>query len=124
MENKRVSIPNKMVTDSVVINFTALEKRRLELRFNIAYEDDHRKAMAIILSILNTHPDIINDPDDPMCVMEAHADSSIVLLMRAWLPTEKYWATRYDVIQKVKEEFDRNGITIPFNQVDMHIKNN
>ena len=83
MENKRVSIPNKMVTESIVINFTAQQKRR-----------------------------------------QAHADSSIVLLMRAWLPTEKYWATRYDVIQKVKEEFDTNGITIPFNQVDMHIKNN
>ncbi len=124
MENKRVCIPNKMVTDSIVINFTALEKRRLELRFNIAYEDDHNKAMAIILSILNTHPDIINEPDDPMCVMEAHDNSSIVLMMRAWLPTGKYWATRYDVIQKVKEEFDRNGITIPFDQVDMHIKNN
>lgn len=124
MENKRVSIPNKMVTESIVTNFTAMQKRRLELRFNIAYEDDHRKAMAIILSILNTHPDIINDPDDPMCVMEAHADSSIVLLMRAWLPTEKYWAARFEVIQKVKEEFDRSGITIPFNQVDMHIKNN
>ena len=123
MENKRVSIPNKMVTDSVVVNFTALEKRRLELRFNIAYEDDHKKAKAIILSILNSHPDIIHEPDEPMCVMEAHADSSIVLLMRAWLPTPKYWATRYDVIQKVKEEFDRNGITIPYNQVDMHIKN-
>lgn len=123
MENKRVSIPNKMVTDSVVVNFTALEKRRLELRFNIAYEDDHKRAMAIILSILNSHPDIIHEPDEPMCVMEAHADSSIVLLMRAWLPTSKYWATRYEVIQKVKEEFDTNGITIPFNQVDMHIKN-
>ncbi|MBO5576457.1 MAG: mechanosensitive ion channel family protein [Ruminococcus sp.] len=123
MENKRVSIPNKMVTESIVTNFTAMQKRRLELRFNIAYEDDHKKAMSVILSILGAHPDIINDPDDPMCVMEAHADSSIVLLMRAWLPTEKYWATRYDVIQQVKEEFDRCGITIPYNQVDMHIKN-
>ena len=123
MENKRVSIPNKMVTESIVINFTAQQKRRLELRFNIAYEDDHKKAMSIILAVLNTHPDIIDVPDEPMCVMEAHADSSIVLLMRAWLPTEKYWPTRYDVIQKVKEQFDREGITIPFNQVDMHIKN-
>ncbi len=124
MENKRVSIPNKMVTESIVTNFTAMQKRRLELRFNIAYDDDHRKAMAIILSILNTHPDIINDPDDPMCAMEAHGESAIVLLARAWLPTEKYWAARFEVIQKVKEEFDRSGITIPFNQVDMHIKNN
>ncbi len=124
MENKRVSIPNKMVTESIVTNFTAMQKRRLELRFNIAYDDDHKKAMAIILSILNTHPDIINDPDDPMCVMEAHGESAIVLLARAWLPTEKYWAARFEVIQKVKEEFDRSGITIPFNQVDMHIKNN
>lgn len=124
MENKRVSIPNKLVSESVVINFTALEKRRLELRFSIGYDDDHKKAMAVVLSILNTNPDILSAPDAPMCVMEAHGDSAIILLARAWLPTEKYWAARYDVIQKVKEEFDRNGITIPFQQVDMHIKNN
>ena len=123
MENKRVSIPNKLVTESVVINFTAMQKRRLELRFNIGYEDDHRKAMEIILNILSSRPDIMRDPDEPMCVMEAHGDSAIVLLMRAWLPTEKYWAVRFEVIQTVKEEFDRHGITIPFQQVDMHIKN-
>lgn len=122
-ENKRVSIPNAMVTQSIVTNFTAMEKRRLELRFSIGYQDDHNKAMRIILGLLNANPDVLRSPDEPMCVMESHGSSAVVLMMRAWLPTDKYWAVRYELIKKVKEAFDANGITIPFEQVDMHIKN-
>lgn len=123
IDNKRVSIPNAMVTQSIVTNSTAMDKRRLELQFSISYGDDHRKAIGIILDILNTQPDILITPDKPMCVMHEHGSSAIILLMRAWLPTEKYWAVRFEVIQRVKEEFDKHGITIPFEQVDMHIKN-
>lgn len=124
VENQAVCIPNGTVSKSTIINITAEDKRRLELKFSIGYNDDHHKAMEIIREIVNSDQRTLHDPDEPLIVMCDHSDSAVILMMRIWVPTEEYWNMRFKFIEKVKEKFDENGISIPFNQLDVHFDNN
>ncbi len=124
VENQAVCIPNGTVSKATIINYTAEEKRRLELKFSIGYCDDHHKAMELIREIVTAEQRILNTPDDPLIVMCDHGDNAVILMLRVWVSTEEYWDIRFKFIEKVKEKFDENGISIPFNQLDVHIENN
>lgn len=121
IENKAVMIPNGTVSKSTIVNLTAEEKRRLELKFSISYSDDHHKAMDIIRNVITADSRILHEPDEPLIAMCEHQDSAVILLLRVWVPTEQYWDMRFKFIEEVKEQFDANGITIPFNQLDVHL---
>ncbi len=122
IENKAVFIPNSTVARSAVTNFTSEDSRCLELRFSISYNDDHNAAIANILEILKADERILNKPKAPLAVMDEQGSSGIILMMRAWVKTEDYWQTRWDTIKAVKEKFDECGITIPYDQLDIHLK--
>lgn len=122
IDNKAVCIPNGTVSKSTIVNLTAEENRRLELKFSISYTDDHHKAMDIIRQIISEEPCVKNEPDPPLVAMCEHGKSAIVLITRFWIPTEKYWEIRFKTIERVKEEFDKSGISIPFDQLDVHLE--
>lgn len=124
LENKMIFIPNGVVSQSTITNITADDKRRLELKFSISYNDDHNKAMAILREMLNDEPRVINEPDKPLVAICEHGASAIILIMRVWIPTDAYWEIRYKFLKEAKERFDANGISIPFDQLDVHISNN
>lgn len=124
LENKMIFIPNGVVSQSTITNITADDKRRLELKFSISYNDDHNKAMAILREMLNDEPRVINEPDKPLVAVCEHGASAIILIMRVWIPTDAYWEIRYKFLKEAKERFDANGISIPFDQLDVHISNN
>ena len=94
----------------------------MDLEFSIAYSADSEKAKAIISEILEKHELVLKDPA-PFVRMSAHGASAIVIKTRAWVKTENYWGVYFDVTEAVKAEFDKNGIEIPFDQLDVHIKN-
>lgn len=121
LENKMIFIPNGVVSQSTITNITADDKRRLELKFSISYNDDHNKAMAILREMLNDEPRVINEPDKPLVAVCEHGASAIILIMRVWIPTDAYWEIRYKFLKEAKERFDANGISIPFDQLDVHI---
>lgn len=124
LENKMIFIPNGVISQSTITNITADDKRRLELKFSISYNDDHNKAMAILREMLNDEPRVINEPDKPLVAVCEHGASAIILIMRVWIPTDAYWEIRYKFLKEAKERFDANGISIPFDQLDVHISNN
>ena len=95
LENKMIFIPNGVVSQSTITNITADNKRRLELKFSISYNDDHNKAMAILREMLNDEPRVINEPDKPLVAVCEHGASAIILIMRVWIPTDAYWEIRY-----------------------------
>ena len=121
VDNKAVFIPNSTVAKSAVTNFTAEEHRRLELKFSISYSDDHRAAMELVREILESDSRVLSAPDKPLVVMGEHGSSAIILLTRAWVKTEEYWDVRWDMLEKVKECFDENGVSIPYGQLDVHL---
>ena len=122
-DNKVVYIPNGPLSSGNVVNYSVKDTRRVDFTFSIAYSDDFEKAKKIVMDILTSHTLILDDPA-PMVRVCAHNSSSIDLVARAWVKSDDYWTVNFDVLEAVKSAFDKEGIEIPFNQLDVHVKNN
>ncbi len=121
-DNKVVYIPNGTLANGDIVNYSEKDLRRLDLTFSIGYADDYDKAKKIIADILSNHELVLKDPV-PFVRMAEHGASSINIKARAWVNNADYWTVNFDVLESVKKEFDENGIEIPFNQLDVHIRN-
>lgn len=121
-DNKVVYIPNGTLSTSSVINYSMKDTRRVDFTFSIGYSADFEKARTVLENICNTHELVLKDPA-PMVRMSAHSASSIDIVTRVWVKSADYWTVNFDIIEAVKREFDANGIEIPFNQLDVHVKN-
>ena len=121
-DNKVVYIPNGTLSTSSVINYSMKDTRRVDFTFSIGYSADFAKAKAILENICSSHELVLQDPA-PTVRMSAHSASSIDIVTRVWVKSEDYWTVNFDILETVKREFDANGIEIPFNQLDVHVKN-
>lgn len=120
-DGKIVSIPNGNVSEAKIINYTESPNRRIELKFDISYDADFRMARELILGIIKAEKLIHTDPA-PIVRMTSQNDSSVSLDVLVWVSNNDYSEVRYSLIEAVKETFDANGIEIPYNQLDLHIK--
>lgn len=123
IDNKRVIVPNSKVWGAPIINYTALKTRRVDMSVGISYSDDINKAITIAMNLLKNHKDVLKDPA-PMVAVDELADSSVNLIIRPWVKTEDYWTTKWEITHKIKELFDKEGISIPFPQTDVHLFQN
>ena len=121
-DNKVIYIPNGSLANGNIINYSEKDTRRVDFDFSIAYNADSDKAKAIITDILTSHELVLKD-NEPFVKIAAHGESAIVIKARVWTKSADYWTVNFDVLEAVKKEFDKNGIEIPFNQIDVHIKN-
>ena len=122
MDNKKITIPNGMISNGAVVNVTAQEKRRLDIEVGIGYTSDMKKAKEILYSIYESDPRVIKEDGITVYVGQL-AESAVIIGGRGWTKTEDYWSVRWDIIESIKEEFDKAGIEIPYNQLDVHLKN-
>ena len=100
---------------------TAEEKRRLDIEVGIAYQADLKKAREICEAIMKRDERILDTESQKVVVSEL-AESSVVLKVMCWVQPADYWNTRWDTIEAIKKGFDENGVEIPFNQLDVTIK--
>jgi len=121
-DNLRAIIPNAHITGGNIINYTVNGKRRVDLVIGISYEDDLRKAKKIIQDTLAADQRVLQDPASNVAVFEL-ADSSVNFVVRPWVKAADYWDVYFETTENVKLALDKNGITIPFPQRDVHIKN-
>ena len=121
-DNKVVYIPNGALANGNIVNYSENELRRVDFTFSISYNNDFEKAKAIINKIFEEHELTIKEKAPTVRVV-AHNASSIDIAARAWAKSSDYWTVYFDVLEKVKTEFDKSGIEIPFNQLDVHVKN-
>lgn len=121
-DNKVVYLPNGKLSTSEIVNYSEKDLRRVDLSFSIAYSDDFTKAQKIILDVAANESLILKDPEGTVR-MSAHADSAIVISAKFWCKNADYWTVFFDMTENVKKAFDENGIEIPFNQLDVHVKN-
>lgn len=121
IDNKKVMIPNSQVSSSKVVNYSAEKMRRLDLTFSIGYEDDIKRAKQIVLDEIENNPLSTSEPMPPFVGVASHSASSIDLTARIWVATEDYWTLKFELLESVKYAFDNNNISIPFNQLDVHI---
>ena len=120
-DNKTITIPNGTLSNSTVTNVTAMDNRMLELKVGIAYEADIRTAKAVLERVYREHPMVKKDEDIKVFV-DSLGDSSVVLGIRGWVETSNYWQTRWDILERIKLSFDEAGIEIPYNKMDVHLK--
>lgn len=121
-DNKIVYLPNGKLSTSEIVNYTEKNTRRVDLTYSISYADDFEKAEQIVKEVAAANPKILQEPA-PKARITAHSASSIDLFCPVWCKTEDYWDVLFDMNEQVKKAFDLNGISIPFNQMDVHVKN-
>lgn len=121
-DNKDVYIPNGVAATSAITNYSSEGSRRVDMVFGISYDNDHRKAVAAITDVVEAHPLVLNDPAPFVRLSELGA-SSLNITVRVWAKSEDYWTVYFDLIEQVKERFDKENIVIPYNQLDVHMIN-
>lgn len=121
IENKVIVIPNGKLMNNSLTNVTERDERRLDLKVGISYESDLKKAKEILERLLLSHKDILTNEDWKVFV-DSLADSSVVLGIRAYVKMEKYWDTRWELLEQIKLTFDEEGIEIPYNQLTVHMQ--
>lgn len=121
VENQVVTMPNSSVFGNTIINITTMPWRRALITVGISYDADLRKAKQILERLMAEDERVLKDPAPAVWVTEL-ADSSVNLSARPCMNTPDYWATRCELIEKIKLTFDEEGIEIPFPQMDVHVR--
>jgi small conductance mechanosensitive channel len=119
VDNKRIIIPNAKVWGEPIVNYTALKQRMIMMSVGISYSDDMSKAIELVIKVLKDHKKVLKDPS-PLVAVDELGDSSVNIVVRPWVQTSDYWTTKRELTQSIKETFDKNGISIPFPQRDVH----
>lgn len=121
VDNKTIVIPNGVLANSSLTNVTAKAERQLDLRVGISYNSDLKKAKELLLRLLKDTPGVIQDEKLNVFVDEL-GESAVILGVRAWVKTDEYWQTRWDLLEDIKLTFDEEDIEIPYNQLTVHVK--
>ncbi len=119
-DNKLITMSNKNVWGSVIINTSALDKRRIDMVIPVAYNTDLEKAKSVITGLLSSYSEVLKDPE---MKIEVHtlADSSINFIVRPWTANADYWTVYWRFQKEIVEAFRANGIEIPYNKLDVNL---
>ena len=121
-DNQTLVVPNSKIWGDVIKNVTAQKLRRVDLEFGISYSDDILNAERVLSDIVTEHEMVLATPE-PNIRLHTLGDSSVNFIVRPWVKTEDYWSVYWDLTREVKMRFDREGISIPFPQRDVHLYN-
>ena len=119
-DNKVITIPNGTITAAVLVNYSREDTRRVDLSFAISYDSDIAEAKDVLMAVTVSNPDIFADPAPVVGVAE-HQESGILLDLKVWCETSKYYDVRYYLEEQVKISFDKANITIPYPQMDVRV---
>lgn len=119
-DNKRITLPNGSMTNASITNFSAEKTRRVDLTFSTSYDADIELVKSILIKLAENHPMVLKEPK-PMSRLASHGDSALNYILRVWCDNSNYWTVFYDLTEEVKKEFDRQGIEIPYPQLDVHM---
>lgn len=119
-DNKEIMIPNSKLTSNNITNYFVRDQRRVDLVIPISYNEDVEKARNVIMRVIHSDNRIIQEQNNKVMVQQL-GESSVDLCVWIWCSSENYWTVKADMQEKIKSELDRNNITIPFNQLDVHL---
>ena len=123
IDNKRIIIPNKLVWGGNVTNFTRHPTRRVDMEMGIGYNDDLDHVIKTTMQLLKSDKRVLMDPEPQVAVKEM-ADSAVILVIRPWVKTDDYWGFFFDFQKNLKQKYDKEGISIPYPQTDVHLFQN
>lgn len=119
--NQVVIIPNRTAVSCNTTNYSIEGTRRLEIPLSVAYGTDVEKVKNVGLAVATAHEKVLSDPA-PMARLNNHGSSSLDFILRVWVKKDDYWDVYFDLKEQVVAAFNENGIEIPFNQLDLHVK--
>ncbi len=119
-DNQSLIVPNNKIWQDVITNITDQHIRRIDMEFGITYDEDIERVETLLRDLLKEDPRVLKEPESRIMV-GSFGDSSVNILCRPWVRTEDYWEVHWDLNKRVKQAFDREGITIPFPQRDVHL---
>lgn len=122
VDNKLIMIPNGTLSNGTLINYTAKETRRVDLKFSVGYETDLLKVRKVLKDIVDNNKLILDHPE-PFVGLVEHGPSSLDFAVRVWTKTSDYWTVYFDLLEAVKIRFDEEEINIPYPQMDLHFIN-
>ncbi len=117
-DNRRVTIPNSIIVNSSVVDHDSAKSRRVDLKFNVAYESDVEQVKKLIIDCMKSNGKVLLDPA-PFCRLNALGSSSIEFVARCWCDSEDYWDVYYDVLELVYNELKKHKIALPYEQVEV-----
>lgn len=120
-DNRSIIIPNGTLITGNIINNTSNMHRRIDLIFDIDYQNDLKIAKEVISNVLSEHPKVLKEPAFVVAV-GALAANSVQLYARPWGLSEEYWDIRFELLEAIKLKFDEHGISVPFPQMDLHVR--
>lgn len=120
IDNKIVQLPNGSLSNSNIINYSANPKRRIDIDLSVSYDSDIDKVKKVIMDVINKQ-ELILDYEEKFVRLRFHAESALIFTLRVWVNTPDYWTVYFDLMEELKKEFDKNHITIPYNQLDVHM---
>lgn len=124
VDNKVVYIPNGMAANAVCINYNELPLRRVDLSFSISYSEDCERTKTSIFTALAKEPKIITEGENaPFAALSAQSASAIDIAVRVWCRSADYWDVYFSAEKLIREQFIEDGIDVPYNQLDVHIRN-
>ena len=119
-DNKSIIVPNGQVMNSIIINYSANDQRRVDMVVGVSYDDDLDKVRATLEDLIAADDRILDDPACTIAVAEL-ADSSVNFIVRPWVKSGDYSGVKFDLTEAIKKRFDKEGITFPFPQQDVHV---
>ncbi len=121
VDNKQLCLPNGSLTNTPITNFSREGTRRLDLAFSVDYSSDLDQVYRVLNELVAKEKDILPDPA-PQIVLAKCADSSLDFAVRVWVKTDDYWPVNFRLLDQGKRALDAAGISIPFPQMDVHVK--
>ena len=121
IDNKHINLPNSSLTNAAIINYSREGTRRLDLTFSVSYESDMDQVYEVLNRVIDEEDRLLQDPA-PAVNLNKCGDSSLDFLLRAWVTTENYWPVFFSLTENGKRALDRAGISIPYPQMDVHMK--
>ena len=121
IDNKVVIVPNLEMTSSIIVNYSQQENRRVDLTFDVSYDQDVEVVKQLISKVIEEHEKAFKEPI-PFVRVSNYKASSVEILIRVWCKNEDYIALKFDLLEQIRQVFIENDIEIPFNQLDVNIK--
>lgn len=121
VDNKMIHVPNSKIIATKIINYTAQEKRRIDLEISASYDAPLETVRAALLAAANAIDAVENEPAPPFAAVLSYDDSSIRYVVRVWVKTADYWDARFSLLAQIKTEFDARGVEMTYNHLNVHM---
>ncbi len=121
-DNKQILIPNGDMANKSIVNYNGKDTRRVDLIFSVGYEENILKVKNAIYYVIENQELILTEPE-PFVNVNSYGESAVDFIVRVWTKTENYWTVYFNLLEQVKMKFDEENISIPYNHIDINIKN-